>query len=822
MQDRRFISSFGQCLIKATSRSKFKLNLMWTMRVADTPHEEQDCARMPGRPAVWMKRWIPAFALILVWSFAATAEPASLTTLQAVAAMTNEEASQRQQVTFDATITFYRPQVRDLFVQDGDSAIFVNPKVMRKLIPGDRIRVHGTMHPSFRPYVDATDMTLLGHGPLPKPNQPRFEQMIRAETDCKLVKVRALIQSADLVPNLQTAFSTTELNVLVDGGPAEVTINSDDPKRLNDLLDSEVELTGVQSGLFDNKMQETGILLHVQSLDEVKILKRAQVDPWSLPNTPMDRILAGYQVSEQSERQRVHGTITYYEPGAALVLQNGSRSVWVSTESWKPLEVGAVADAIGFPTVEKGFLTLSRAEVQEAPSQAPVSPSLFTWHQLALGGNDGEGHVFDLVSLEGAVVTEVRQATQDEYVLESDGHLLSAFIRHPASSARIPLAPMLEIPVGTHIRVSGICILTDANPFNGEVPFNILMRNVSDIVVVARPPWLNVPHLILIIGLLLCVVIVIGVRGWALERRVRRKTAALAYLERRRSRILEAINGSTPLAEIIEQITEVVSYRLQGAPCWCEIRGGARFGNLPPDLRSLRVVQKEIPARTGLPLGTMFTSCDALTKPRAEPLEALGLGASLAALAIETRRLYTDLLRRSEFDLLTDIENRFSMEKHLDALIERARETAGIFGLIYIDLDDFKQVNDRFGHQVGDLYLQQAAARMKRQLRPGDILARLGGDEFAVLVPKVRIRTDVQEIAVRLERCFDEPFSVQGYVIAGSASVGIALYPDDASTRDALLRISDAAMYTAKHAHAIKKDIPAEQQEPEVPLESQK
>jgi diguanylate cyclase (GGDEF)-like protein len=434
----------------------------------------------------------------------------------------------------------------------------------------------------------------------------------------------------------------------------------------------------------------------------------------------------------------------------------------------------------------------------------------------------GHGHVFDLVSMEGVVVTEVRQATQDEYVLESDGHLLSAIIRHPASSIQIPLVSMLQIPVGTHIRVSGICILTDANPFNGEVPFNILMRNVNDIVVVARPPWLNVPHLILIIGLLLCVVIVIGVRGWALERRVRHKTAALAYLERRRSRILEAINGSTPLAEIIEQITEVVSYRLQGAPCWCEIRGGARFGNLPPDLRSLRVVQKEIPARTGLPLGTMFTSCDALTKPRAEPLEALGLGASLAALAIETRRLYTDLLRRSEFDLLTDIENRFSMEKHLDALIERARETAGIFGLIYIDLDDFKQVNDRFGHQVGDLYLQQAAARMKRQLRPGDILARLGGDEFAVLVPKVRIRTDVQEIAVRLERCFDEPFSVQGYVIAGSASVGIALYPDDASTRDALLRISDAAMYTAKHAHAIKKDIPAEQQEPEVPLESQK
>jgi len=769
-----------------------------------------------------MKRWIPAFALILVWSFAATAEPASLTTLQAVAAMTNEEASQHQQVTFDATVTYYRPYAKNLFVQDGDSAIYVGPTVIHKLIPGDRIRVHGTLHESFRPYIEGADITLLSHGSLPKPLQPSFGQMIHAETDCRLVTVHAIIQSADLVPNLYTPISTTEVNILLDGGRATASIDSDDPTRLKDLLDAEVEMTGVQSGVFDNKMQETGILFHIQSLDQVKILKRAQVDPWSLPITPMDRGLTGYRGHDTSDRQRVRGTITYYQPGVAVVLQDGSKSIWIDTASWNPLHVGAVAESIGFPEVENGFLRLTRAEIRETFSQAPVTPSLFTWRQLALGGNMGHGHVFDLVSMEGVVVTEVRQATQDEYVLESDGHLLSAIIRHPASSIQIPLVSMLQIPVGTHIRVSGICILTDANPFNGEVPFNILMRNVNDIVVVARPPWLNVPHLILIIGLLLCVVIVIGVRGWALERRVRHKTAALAYLERRRSRILEAINGSTPLAEIIEQITEVVSYRLQGAPCWCEIRGGARFGNLPPDLRSLRVVQKEIPARTGLPLGTMFTSCDALTKPRAEPLEALGLGASLAALAIETRRLYTDLLRRSEFDLLTDIENRFSMEKHLDALIERARETAGIFGLIYIDLDDFKQVNDRFGHQVGDLYLQQAAARMKRQLRPGDILARLGGDEFAVLVPKVRIRTDVQEIAVRLERCFDEPFSVQGYVIAGSASVGIALYPDDASTRDALLRISDAAMYTAKHAHAIKKDIPAEQQEPEVPLESQK
>jgi hypothetical protein len=312
-------------------------------------------------------------------------------------------------------------------------------------------------------------------------------------------------------------------------------------------------------------MQLTGILFHVQSLNQVTILKRAAVDPWSISVTPMDRVLSSYLVRDASDRERVHGTVTYYQPGVALVLEDGSKSICITTDSWSPLHVGYVADAIGFPTVENGFLALTRGEVHETATQAPVNSSLFTWRQLALGGNSGHGHVFDLVSVEGQVVTEVRQATQDEYVLNSDGHLLSAIIRHPGTASTAPLSPMREIPLGTRIRVTGICMLTDANPFNGEVPFNILMRNVDDIAIVARPPWLNVRHLMMIVGLLLLVVIAIGIRSWALERRVRQKTAALAYLEQRRSRILEDINNSRPLGEIIECITEVVSFRLHGA-----------------------------------------------------------------------------------------------------------------------------------------------------------------------------------------------------------------------------------------------------------------
>jgi diguanylate cyclase (GGDEF)-like protein len=87
---------------------------------------------------------------------------------------------------------------------------------------------------------------------------------------------------------------------------------------------------------------------------------------------------------------------------------------------------------------------------------------------------------------------------------------------------------------------------------------------------------------------------------------------------------------------------------------------------------------------------------------------------------------------------------------------------------------------------------------MKGQLRSCDTLARLGGDEFAALVANVSDRTGVEEIAIRIEHCFDDPFTVAGCSISGSASVGIAIYPEDGVTRDSLLSTADAAMYVAK------------------------
>ena len=174
------------------------------------------------------------------------------------------------------------------------------------------------------------------------------------------------------------------------------------------------------------------------------------------------------------------------------------------------------------------------------------------------------------------------------------------------------------------------------------------------------------------------------------------------------------------------------------------------------------------------------------------------MAAGLIALAVETSRLHADLVHRSEFDLLTDIHNRFSLETALGGLIEVARGAGTVFGLIYLDLNEFKGVNDRYGHRCGDAYLKKVTARMQGQLRPEDTLARVGGDEFAVLAPRVRCRGEAEEIALRLERCYDDPFAVDGNIIRGSASIGLALSPEDGTTKDALLNAADAAMYVEK------------------------
>ncbi len=745
---------------------------------------------------------IVGVAMITAFSaLAVAAPPGTITSLAALHSLTNEEADKSIPVAFEATVTYHVKG--SIFVQDGGFAIYADAPENATLTPGDRVLVRGTTRGiGYRPDIVAESVTVLGHGAIPAALPATYTQLVHGDFDCIRVAVRGKVRSADLVTYGRVV--NIYLELLMDGGSIDAIINSSDGDLLDKLRDAEVEVAGSTSGKFDSKKQLTGIVLKVPAASDVKILKEAPSRPEALSFTPMDEILAHSYVRDLSERVWVEGTITYYLPGVAVVLENGAKSLWIETKYELPVNIGDRATASGFPAVRNGMLTLTAGEVEDSHQRSSIAPQKIGWDQLSSGTN-----AFNLISIEGQVVKEIREDSQDEYLLTDGGHLFTVLYRHADDDLGFEPPPMKQVPVGARVRVTGISSVSyGSNPFMGPAGYDVLLRSFDDIRVIARPSWLTVRNLTLLIEILLAVILIIGIRVVWIERQARLRNATMAYLERRRAKILEDINNSRPLAEILESINELVSARLGGVPCWIQLKDGATLGNfLSGNSRGrLRVVEEPILSRSGPALGAICAAFGPHTNPGAIETESMAQAAGLARLAIETSRLYSDLVHRSEFDLLTDIHNRFSFEKQIEIAIESARQSAGIFGLLYIDLNDFKQVNDQFGHRTGDLYLQEVALRMKSQLRPGDVLARLGGDEFAVILPHVRSRADVDEITLRLEHCFERPFTCEGHTVRGTASIGIAIYPADGTTRDGLLSAADAAMYAIKQTKRHKRE----------------
>ena len=743
------------------------------------------------------------------------AGPQTITSLAAVHALTNEEAAHSLPVSFEAAVTYHIPGDEDLFVQDGGLAVYVEAPKNVAPKPGDRVLVRGKTKASFRPSVVAESVTVLGHGALPEPLPASYTQLVRGDLDCMRVSVRGKVRSADLVTygTAETGAYGKEVNIylelLIDGGSIDAMVNSSNGDLLKKLRGAEVEVAGSASGKFDSKTQLTGIVVESPAVSDLKILKTASSSPEAVPFTPMDDIFEHSYAQDLSEPVRVEGTVTYYLPGAAVVLQNGNESLWIETRDEQPHNIGDRATAWGYPAVRNGMLTLTAAEVQDSHQRSPIAPQSIGWDELSSGVN-----AFNLISIEGQVIRESREENQDQYLLVTGGHSFSVLYRHTDADLGFELPPMRQVPVGARVRVTGISSVSyGSNPFAGPAGFDVLLRSFDDIQVMAKPSLLTVQNLTRVIEVLLLVILIIGIRMIWIERQARLRNAKMAYLERRRGKILEDINNSRPLAEILESINALASARLGGAPCWIRVEKGATLGNSISEASraQLRVVEEPIPSRSGPALGAICAAFGPNTRPRAVDKESMGQAARLAELAIETSRLYSDLVHRSEFDLLTDIHNRFSFERQIETAIEAARQSAGVFGLLYIDLNDFKQVNDQFGHQAGDLYLQEVALRMSRQLRPGDILARLGGDEFAIILPHVRGRADVKEITLRLERCFEQPFHWESCAVHGTASIGIAVYPEDGTTRDSLLGAADAAMYGIKQAKRHEREILPEQ-----------
>lgn len=192
-------------------------------------------------------------------------------------------------------------------------------------------------------------------------------------------------------------------------------------------------------------------------------------------------------------------------------------------------------------------------------------------------------------------------------------------------------------------------------------------------------------------------------------------------------------------------------------------------------------------------------------------LTGVGLSLSLALLvwlmvtgrarALRLAATMTEELRHmAQHDALTQLPNRALFSDRLNRELARAVRDNGRFAVIFLDLDNFKPINDRFGHLVGDLLLQQVAQRLQATIRAADTVGRIGGDEFVILMTGLTESDAMVGLTEKVRQTLRQPFEIEGQTLAISGSLGVAVYPEDGTDEMALTKSADAAMYRAKNS----------------------
>ncbi len=168
------------------------------------------------------------------------------------------------------------------------------------------------------------------------------------------------------------------------------------------------------------------------------------------------------------------------------------------------------------------------------------------------------------------------------------------------------------------------------------------------------------------------------------------------------------------------------------------------------------------------------------------------------AAAIQRKQTETRLQYLAQHDQLTDLPNRELFHDRLRTALARSRRDEQRLAVLYLDLDQFKPVNDSHGHDIGDLLLREVAVRIGQCVRESDTVGRIGGDEFVVLLNDIGLPEHAVAVAEKIHLAFEQPFELSGCTLQVSASIGIAIYPDHGEDDKQLLRRADDAMYGAK------------------------
>lgn len=665
---------------------------------------------------------------------------APLETISAVRQLTESMADSAVPVKLTGTVTFNDSDWQQLFLQDSTGGIFVKYAGHPQITRGEKVTIAGlTNSGDYAPIVIAPKFVAHSPGKLPTPVAMSAKAW-SGISDGVLVTAAGVVHSVKPRQNpkhLTFDIHTSFGAVHVVAGP-----EFDDMDYLRRLEDSEVNITGVGGVIFNARRQLIGLQIDISRATDIRVVEPGMQDPFQSPATPIDDLLRFSPTARFGHRTKISGTITMVGEGF-LYVQDRSGGARVATDT-KGLRVGDVVDIAGYPAPEGYSPILADATVRVQRHNEPLVAQPITTESIGDGRFDSE-----LVSTEGTLVSVQKSPDSVTLVLQANGRTLDAILYLPNSQQHF--SPPIE---GSRLRLTGICSVPvqDSSIYllltKARVRARLIIPSPADIRVLQAPAWWNAQRAVVIAVTLF--IAVCASLAWiaVLRRHVRRQGRALQEARQKN--------------DAIDKFVRVIQ----------EVSRDKQFTARVPIERHDEI---------GL-LGAEFNNM-------LSELQARDLAKSEAESKLQYQALTDDL---------TGLPNRRLLSDRLSQALEMAKRDRGIVALLYLDLDGFKLVNDSLGHTVGDLLLAEVARRLQSRIRKSDTLARLGGDEFTVILTHLNAKEEAALVAKSLLQVLSGSFLIESHEISISASIGIALFPENGADATELLQQADGAMYSAK------------------------
>jgi len=694
-------------------------------------------------------------------------------------------------------VTYYDTIAPNLFVQDSTGGIWVDLRGLKETppSPGDLLDLHGIAGVGFSPYLAKPHWTVTGKSALPKPAHLTYDDAASGVWDSQWTQldgvVRSFVQQAEgsvLVIDVATPTGTFKVRVPDYHGPFPM-----------ELVDAKVRFNGVCGASFNARNQFVSFHLMMPSLKYLQVLEPAPQDQFAAPATAIADIRKFSADLTDEHRIKVVGTVTAIFPGQGIYMTDATGGLYVESQDGTPIIEGDQVEVIGFPSLGSLSPVLKSARIRSTRKHFEPKISTVTGKAALKGGFDAQ-----LIRIEGTLRYLRDPMPGRALVVESRDH-----VTFEAKFAR-PSAQALDLEPGSRIALTGICSVR-ADDNGNPLDFQIVLRNPADIQVLARPPWFTSERAAYVVSALIFASIIGIAWVFILRRRVRQQTELItrklknemALEEKYRSIFERNLTG----LYIASKDGEIVDCN----DACARILGFASRQQLIEDRKRAEEIIGRLHANSSeksFTVGTeeKFDAADGTERWALCSIRPTGQGEDGAQIFegslidITGRKRAEDQIQTlAYFDSLTGLPNRTLAKDRLTQCLAAAKRHRERMGIIYLDIDGFKVINDCLGHTIGDQLLQQISERLRLCAREEDTIARLGGDEFLIALGPIDTYSDVAVVAERVARDLAPAFQLHGHSLTVTSSIGISIYPDHGEDVEALIKNADAAMYASKN-----------------------